>query len=201
MSITITRALAEIKLLEKRINDSISKSKLITTKTRNQNLDVEAFKNTSLSSYQSCRDLITRHHLLKRKIIESNSKTMVVIGKNTYSVSEAIERKNSIIFERNLLILMKNQNSEVQTRVQEHEVETQGRLDRFLEINFGKDVKVKSEDYQSISKTFLENNKMEVVDALDIKTKIQNLEEEIDDFLKEVDLALSESNAKTIIQI
>lgn len=44
-------------------------------------------------------------------------------------------------------------------------------------------------------------NTPSVVDPLELASKIRSLEEEIEDFLSNVDFALSESNAKTEIEI
>jgi hypothetical protein len=74
-------------------------------------------------------------------------------------------------------------------------------LQRLLEVNFGKDSKAKSEEIDAIPKPYLENNAPRFIDPLDVKKKIEELANEISKFEAEVDVVLSEANAKTEIEI
>jgi hypothetical protein len=76
-----------------------------------------------------------------------------------------------------------------------------GRLERLLQSELGKDVKTNPETITSLTNSFRENNKVELVDPLDLAAKISGLEEEIDAFETNVDWVLSESNATTFLQV
>lgn len=97
------RALAEIKMLDKRINKSIHECELVKIKNRGDKWDVEQFNKEAKSSYASIMDLIKRRDYLKFKIIQSNAHTTVNIGSNEYTIAQAIDLKNSIQYKKDLL--------------------------------------------------------------------------------------------------
>ncbi|MCP4369761.1 MAG: hypothetical protein GY797_16855, partial [Deltaproteobacteria bacterium] len=111
MEMTISRALAELKLLDKRIRGTIEKGtfaglaqgkKSITGYETN-----DEFIKTAKSSIQSAQDLIKRRQAIKSAIVNSNAKTEVTIADKKMSVAEAIERKSSIEYEKLLLQKLK----------------------------------------------------------------------------------------------
>ena len=75
------------------------------------------------------------------------------------------------------------------------------RLERLLQSELGKDVKTNPETITSLTNSFRDNNKIELVDPLDLASRIASLEEEIDTFETNVDWVLSESNGKTLITV
>jgi hypothetical protein len=70
-----------------------------------------------------------------------------------------------------------------------------------LQSELGKDVKTNPETITSLTNSFRENNKVELVDPLDLGAKVSSLEEELDAFETNVDWVLSESNGKTVIEV
>ena len=75
------------------------------------------------------------------------------------------------------------------------------RLERLLQSELGKDVKTNPDTLAALTNTFRANNKVEMVDPLDLATKIADLEEEINSFETNVDWVLSEANGKTTIEV
>ena len=65
----------------------------------------------------------------------------------------------------------------------------------------GRDTCTRADDVEAITEVFLKNNPVELVDPLKIGEKIKALEEELEDFEENVDVALSEYNAITTTQI
>ena len=61
--------------------------------------------------------------------------------------------------------------------------------------------KSQSDEYDAVAKPFLLNNEAKIVDPLDVKKLIETLEDGINAFEQEVDIALTESNARTEIEI
>jgi hypothetical protein len=154
----------------------------------------------ALANYRSITDLINLRNKLKIEIVKSNAKTLVKIGTQEYSVAEAIERKRSIDFEKNLLSRLQQQKTDSKTQMENHDAVVKSKLDRLLEVEFGKDVKSNVDNVNTISKSYLENNKMILIDPFNIDERIKELENDIDEFEKNVDFTLSESNAKTTIK-
>jgi len=75
------------------------------------------------------------------------------------------------------------------------------RLDGLLTSELGKDVKTNPETITALRNSFMETNKVEIVDPMDLKKMAKDLEEEIDAFETNVDWVLSEANGKTMISL
>lgn len=198
--ISVTRALVELKTLEKRINKSIQDCDIIKLRKREDNWDLDKFNKDSRAAYQSVTDLIERRNLIKSKILHSNAVTSVKIGVKEYTINEAIDRKNSLTYTRDFYNKLKEQQITVKDQFERKSEEVKQKLDRLIEINFAKE-KSNNSDISSISKAYYETNKIEIVDPINIDEKITKLSDEIVEFEKEVDLVLSESNAKTMLQL
>jgi uncharacterized protein YceH (UPF0502 family) len=79
--------------------------------------------------------------------------------------------------------------------------QVESRLERLLQSELGKDVKTNPETITALTTSFRENNKVDLVDPLDLAARISSLEEELDAFETNVDWVLSESNATTFIEV
>lgn len=198
---TVTRALVELKTIEKRITKTINECDLLKVRSRGDKWDVEKFARDAQSSFQSASDLISRRDLIKSKVMESNAITKVRIGDQEYTVAEVIDRKRNLTWRKCLLDRMRHQRQEQQAVFERKQQEIKGRLDRLIEIEFGKDVKSNADQVSNITRQYFDSNKIELVDPVGIQAKIKTLEDEIMEFEKEADLVLSESNAVTKIMI
>jgi len=105
MSLSVTRALTELKTLDSRINKSISQNTwiMVKTKNKNSNINEEEFSRNSTAEYQSLCDLIIRRNNVKNAILKSNSETFVEVGGVKMTVSQAIEYKKTIEYKENIL--------------------------------------------------------------------------------------------------
>jgi len=202
MRISITQALPELKLLEKRIEKlDYDIANWCKVSHNGAPVDKDKHKKETESQLQSYMDLITRRNTIKRAIILSNAQTKVKIGSFEGTVAEAIEYKMSISMKRGLLLNMKDC---IQTKRDEYERlkgQVDARLERLLQSELGKDVKTNPETITALTNSFRDNNKVEFIDPLDLSAKIATLEEEIDSFETNVNWVLSESNAVTMIGI
>lgn len=198
MEMTITRALTELKLLDKRIQRSIQESVfggfLVGKKPMTGFVNQEEIEKTAKANYQSATDLIKRRNAIKSAIVQSNAVTYVVIGDKSMTVAEAIERKTSIDYEKMLLNKLKNDYTKLVRHVDSVNEEVKNRLDKHLETLYGKDGKVRASENEELIKPFLQENEAKFVDPLNLKAKIEELTIEIEEFEAEVDFVLSESN-------
>ena len=199
---SVTQALPELKLLEKRI-DKVSESIADWCKVAHNGapLDKEKHKKETEAQLQSYMDLVKRRDAIKRAIILSNANTKVKIGQFEGTVAEAIEYKASIRFKRNLLESMKESLQAKREEYERMKGQVDSRLERLLQSELGKDVKTNPETITALTTSFRDNNKVELVDPLDLSAKIVSLEEELDAFETNVDWVLSESNAVTKISV
>ena len=205
MKLTITRALAELKLIDKRIRKEIEASYFVAGVQKKKKImgmyTKEEFSRRANGEIDSVQSLIERRKIIKSAVVNSNAKTMVTIAGNTMTVAEAIERKTSIEYEKELLQKMKKRYHAAYNEVENANMQVKQKLDILLESNFGKDIKASENDVEAISKPYLEQNEWELVDPLRIVGRIEKFEKEIDEFEHEVDFVLSESNTITAIEI
>lgn len=209
---SITQALTEVKLLDKRIAKTIANTTFITTKVKtsdkvlNGRMTAEEFKKKANEALQSVKDLIERRKLIKSLIVESNAKTMVTIAGKQYTVADAIERKSSIVLEKQLIDELKSQFKSETYRLEKY---NQGIVEHATAMKHGilggSDNKAISPSIattaQDVYTNHIENNSMEFVDGFNIVDTISAMQQEVEDFLNEVDYILSESNVITKIEI
>lgn len=198
--ITITRALVELKTLDKRINRELENT-FVSYKVNSQNIRSTDNVNEATKKYQSIMDMIKQRDKLKAAIIHSNSTTKVKIGEVQYTVAEAIERKNSIQYLRNFLSVLREQRANVYTTVDKYNADVQRKLDRLLETSFGTERKTNVSDLENFQKSYHEKNDVVLVDPINIDKKIDELNETITTFEQNIDFVLSESNSLTKIMV
>ncbi len=199
---SVTQALPELKLLEKRI-EKVSETIQNWCKVSHNGapVDKDKHKKETEAQLQSFIDLLNRRDTIKRAIVLSNAATKVKVGPWEGTVAEAIEYKSSI---RNKRVLLMNMKQCLQTKREEYERlkgQVDSRLERLLQSELGKDVKTNPETITALTNSFRDNNKVELVDPLDLAAKISSLEDEIDAFETNVDWVLTESNGKTLIEV
>lgn len=208
MEMLVTQGLNELKLLDDRINREISNAKFVScSKKGDSNVDgiksKVKFKIDAKASLDSIRDLSIRRNKIKSAIVASNAVTKVCIADIEYTVAEAIERKSSVIYEQNLLRVLKTQYSASIVKITRENEKVDADVKNLLNTAYGKDSKdkVTTDMYDLIAVPFKEKNEYELVDSFDIDSTIKSLENSIESFLSEVDTALQVSNSITKIEI
>lgn len=202
--ISITRALAEIKTLDARIVKATNERYVemsvggsVVGSNRSEDETKEAIK----QKFQSFTDLVKRRNALKCAIVSSNANTKVKIGDKEMLVAEAIERKNSIAFEEQMINNLRSQYRTAIGKVESTNIQANQRLDQMIEVNLGKDRKASADDYDVIAKPFMAKNEAKLIDPLDLEALVQQLQNDVDEFKLNVDFALSEINAVTKITV
>lgn len=204
MTISVTRALAELKTLDDRITKATQHGYVVITvggkvvgTARTQD-DVE---NAIKNQYQSFTDLVSRRNKLKCAIVKSNAETKVQVGDKEMTVAEAIERKNSVQFEQQMINSLAQQFRGAAAQVEKTNTDANNRLNQMLEVNLGKDRKTSEEDFEAIAKPFMAKNEAKLVDPLKLEELVEKLQADVDDFKLNVDFALSEVNALTKLDV
>lgn len=205
MEMSITRALREVKLLDKRISDATRYVAFVGLKKKSSDkvnmVSATEFVEDVKSSFQSVTDLIERRKLIKSAIVKSNAETLVSIGGKSYTVADAIERKNNIHHDKSLLLQLENQYRTARSQMETRNEDVEQRLDKMLEAMLGKDAKNVAKESNEMAQKFLSDNEWEIVDPLGIAKLIVDMKQDIDTFEAEVDFVLSESNSITKIEI
>lgn len=206
---TVHKALCELKMLDKRINESIMSAEFCrANKHSNVKIDggtIAEYEAAAVSKYQSTMDMIVRRDAIKRAVVASNAATEVTIGGNRYTVADAVElRRHGLSYRRTLLQAMTLQLKRVRGTIEQKNGEELTRAaDKMVEVYYGRqtDVKAITEEMKATREKFIEDNTYELLDPIRIENRIRELDKEITAFETEVDSALSVSNAVTEITV
>lgn len=205
--ISITEALNELKLYDSKIEKAIANAKFTgAVKKSADKVGVEKrddFITRSKASYQSIVDLIANRNALKSAIVKSNAVTEVEINNRKMTVAEAIERKNSIQYDSDLLTELKRQYAVDKMTVDKENKKVDAKVDELLSTLIGKDSdkKISKDDQEAIEKPYRDKNEFEFIDPINIYDTMLTLETDIDGFNSSVNTQLVLSNATTFIEI
>ena len=213
----VTQALDERDLLVKKIADKIAKASFVDTikpneeKVYTKRISKEDYAKEAESAYQQILDLIDRFQKLDAAIVASNAKTEITTAYGTFTVAGAISLRSRLRglgayedeadFEGNLQHKMQaefnervrfcdNRNSQLQSTAE----------DMRLSI-LGRDFKTKDDKPLSVVEAYVKENTTELVDPLDVKKKLEVLEEKRNTLLTELDTQIKVSNATTFIEV
>lgn len=134
----------------------------------------------------------------------SNAVTRISVAGVEYTVAEAIEMKNhGVEFDVLLMNAIQKHYNNAQMQIkQENGRELEERAEQYVTAIYGqKEGKTNIADIEKAKTDFLTANQYELVDPLNVLGKIEKLEKKINDFMADVDSALSVSNALTEITI
>lgn len=207
-TMTIHKALAELKVLESRIMKTVGDGTYcVANKHSNEKINgvsVEDYKKVIQGAYDKAIDLIARYKAIKKAVTLSNAKTVVTIGDEEYTVAEAIWMKNhGVEFDELLLNELREQYSKAQAKIlKQNGNDLEQRAEQYVVGIYGsKEGKTNTDDFEKTKQDFITSQTFELVDPIGILEKIEVLEEKISTFKAEVDSALSTSNALTIAEV
>lgn len=207
-TMTIHKALSELKVLDARIETAINTPVYCCAKKHSADkvagTDVTQIEKNIRSYYDKAVDLINRRKAIKRAVVLSNAVTKVSVCGVEYTVAEAIEMKNhGIEFEQRLSSAMKRDYTKAQATIsKENENGLEERADQYVTAIYGqKDSKTNAADIEKVRNDFITSNQFELVDPIGVLEKIDDIDKITSGFLAEVDSQLSVSNALTEITI
>ena len=204
-TMSIHRALSELKTLKDRIPKAIQEADFIATDRKSaqkiNGLSIEDYEKTIQAGFDKAVSLIERRNQLKDAVVQSNAVTEVVVAGETMTVAKAIERKSSIAYEEKLLSMMVAKRRMAINKLSMENDTLPSRLEDYLTAILGNKEHAKKEEVELHTKSFMERNEYVLIDPLKIDKRIEEWEERISSFKAEVDAVLSESNAITKITI
>lgn len=197
--ISVTRALANVKVLTKRINE-LSSSQFVRSISVSQKETIETSAKLHKSNFDKVQDLTKEVVNLKTKIQESNFKTKVIISGKEYTVAEAIELKR--IHEEALNSVINSIRNQLRNAVTSSHISED-------KVSIAQNDYIKAAGNESSN---LENHleylrSIHLQQVVGFSGKENDIEEvnkvidEFTDFLSEVDFVLSESNSTTMIEV
>ncbi|OCR01328.1 hypothetical protein BCD67_12515 [Oscillatoriales cyanobacterium USR001] len=203
---TVTDALAELTLLEKRIDSAraaLDNNTLIAVvevgKVPTGFKSREDHQTKARAALQKVDALIVRRRTIKRSLVLSNASTMVTIAGQEMTLAEAIEMKSFIAYYEAIMGTMQSAFSRTRKEYDVAQARVKERLDKLAMEVLGKNAA--SEKYQSLADSFLEREGVELLDPNNIAEEIERRQTFIEEFKSTCDRVLSISNARTAIEI
>lgn len=209
-TMSVTRALAELKRLEDRIGNAIREGQFVGVvvgkgtfaRAAGSQPNVDAVSSKIQASFDKVESLISLRQRIKSAIILSNAKTLVTIGGKQMTVAEAIEYKSFIATKVQFLNQLRTSFGVASNAVAKLNSELDAIINRNLETVYGNEKgKADVAMVEAISKPQREQKEASLLDPQDIARKIDKLSEEISVVQSEIDFVLSESNARTDIEV
>ncbi len=207
-SMTLAKALVELKLLDKRILKRNNELNPVAVKQNNKLLNTKLtqseFERDAKACWQALRDLIDRRRRIKCALVIANANTNVTVANKTYTLAEAIERKQMMEVEKRIISETRAKLADKKSTLEAIERRNEDKLMRLLESMYGgagKARQLSAADHEAVAGPFKKNNDVALVDPLDCEKLLRSLEDEVDSFLAEVDVCMSVANATTVINL
>ena len=206
--ILVQRALNELQTIESRLYNKLDDFQVVgtrkatETKVSETRESVEKFAINAKAKLQSVTDLVVRYNTLKHAIMTSNANTKVIIGGKEYTVMTAIERKRSINYEKAIVRQLKSVLLSAERKVDRENAQVEREIEKRVVQMCNGDLAARKADFVTeFEKNYRANNEWVLVDSLQAKELIEQLEQEILAFELEVDTALTVANSTTVIAI
>lgn len=205
---TVHKALCELKTIGDRIVKTMGSATFVFSNEHANNkvngIPIEECKAHIQNVHKSASDLIRRREAIKCAVVNSNAKTVIVVGDKEYTVAEAIEMKNhgmdfykAIRDKLTMELTRAKRNAEMANGL-----ELERRADGYIKNLYGStDMKNLAPEAVEERAKFITQHTTEIVDPLNSVKKIEELDKMIYDFMTGIDAALSTSNAITEIEI
>lgn len=213
----VTQALDERDLLVKKISDKIDKASFVDIikpnedKVYSKRIGKDEYAKEAESAYQQIVDLIERFQKIDAAIVASNAETEITTSYGKFTVAGAISLRSRLRglgtydgeadFEGIFKSKMQDEYNERVRTCDLKNSQLQNTAESMRLSILGKDSKTKDDKPLGVVDAYVKENTTELVDPLDIKKKIESLEEKNNTLLKELDTQIKVSNATTLIEI
>ena len=203
---TIHRALAELKLIDAKIEKAISSIEPAGIKQQdslvNNVANFETFTKDAKAKYQKITDLIERKLMIKSAIVTVNSVTEIIVGDKTMTIADAINYKTIIAAKKDLLSMLIKKHSDSLRLMENNNMKVEENALVLAQTALGNtEIKLSDKDAVAVTKPFIDANTFDLVDPLGIPALSEKMGDEILEFETEIDATLSEVNAITTITI
>lgn len=213
----VTQALDQRDLLVKKICDKIRKASFTETKKHNEEKVMERrvtqkeFEKEARSSYQQIIDLIHWYDKVDQAILRSNAETMIETSYGTMSIANALALRSRLNcsnaydsdsnFEGNLMMKLQEELNEKIRVMEQKNKGLQNTAETMRLSILGKDAKTKDETPLKVVDVYVQENTTELIDPLNVRKKINELNERRETILNELDTKIKVSNATTFVEI
>ncbi len=213
----VTQALDQRDLLVKKICDKIRKASFTETKKHNEEKVMERrvtqkeFEKEARSSYQQIIDLIHWYDKVDQAILRSNAETIIETSYGAMSIANALALRSRLNcsnaydsdsnFEGNLMMKLEEELNEKIRVMEQKNKGLQNTAETMRLSILGKDTKTKDETPLKVVDVYVQENTTELIDPLNVRKKINELNERRETILNELDTKIKVSNATTFVEI
>jgi hypothetical protein len=202
---TIHEALSRIKTTQSRISNAANSQFVIANRHNNAKIDgkdvsvkIEEFK----ANKQRFEALVRNYRLLKSAVAMSNANTKITIGEKEYTVVEAIEEKHFCEDRKAYLRIIQRAYDNAITTANINNTKVPEAAERFIaSLNMSEKNGTSKDEIRKNMDKYIEDNTWEIIDPNEMSTWIKKMEDDITEFMSNIDFKLSESNATTVIDI
>ena len=213
----VTQALDQRDLLVKKICDKIRKASFTETKKHNEEKVMERrvtqkeFEKEARSSYQQIIDLIHWYDKVDQAILRSNAETIIETSYGAMSIANALALRSRLNcgnaydsdynFEGNHMMKLEQELNEKIRVMEQKNKGLQNTAETMRLSILGKDTKTKDETPLKVVDVYVQENTTELIDPLNVRKKINELNERRETILNELDTKIKVSNATTFVEI
>lgn len=220
MKYSIHRILSLKKTTAERINQVLQSGKFIAIrqgkKDQVNGVPISSIEEEIKSSYQKITSLMSNYEKLKSALLSSNAGIVegtevarISVAGKEYSLSELIavsddiygNKKHRDAFKPRLLEVLKSGYVQALRKVEQQNQRVEQDIKDYLAKTTTTDKAMSAEDIKKRSEIFHQDGDYSLIDPLNLKEVIQNLEQEITQFRHECDATMSEHNALTFVEI
>lgn len=205
--LSLHRALAELKLIDKKLDKHFEQSKFIGCHFKGSaiietNKTAEAFEQDAKAAYQSYKDLIERKIKIKSGILKANSVATIVLDGKTLTIAEAIAMKENVGFYEKMIMTLRMQLANVLRRKEQGREQIDRTVNQIAVAMFGKDaVNAPANQIAEIRTQAELQNGVNIVDPISVEKQIEEISATRDAITSKLDYLLSEVNATTFIEV
>lgn len=209
-SITMTAALRKRKMLKLQLDKGTKTGMFVSLyegdakRPFKRMFQTESLLNKTIKAQvESVADQITYYHKLVAAIIKSNAETTVTVAGVSYTVADAIERRNSIMLTRNYITRIKNNIAEAADYITRRDKEIDTEVSSLVERSKTESMDASAlKQLESDTRTRVISDKaLKIADPCGLASSVDKMEEEYQDFCNELEDALNISNAVTLIEV
>ena len=169
------------------------------------------FEKEARSSYQQIIDLIHWYDKVDQAILRSNAETIIETSYGTMSIANALALRSRLNcsnpydsdsnFEGNLMMKLQEELNEKIRVMEQKNKGLQNTAETMRLSILGKDTKTKDETPLKVVDVYVQENTTELIDPLNVRKKIDELNERRETILNELDTKIKVSNATTFVEI
>lgn len=193
VEMSLHRVIAEIKSQEAKLAAINSTSFVATAASGADGIDT--YKKQSQAAIDKISSAMKNLAALKAARNKANTSVVVKIAGKELTIDEALSQKAALPYKQQLVNVLQSQYNQAEQLVKNADAQIEQKVNQNIAQMFSGTKKATEDEIALIRNTVSKANKQEIVATDGLKTLIDNLKKEIEEFTTEVDFVLSEANA------